>query len=290
MRYSSHPEEFSRQVVIGGDLDISISHRRSHFTTNSMHTHDFCELVVYKEGRKCVYVNDSIYISDIGCAFTFRPGERHSGVHRKGAMHERYLAQFSRNCFDGIPGGRELLACFFDREAGEHNMIEMPEAETREGFRLLEEMIAFGESDRPAREALVLSGLIRYLDMLCRYYRPDSTVKSDLMPALLREIIAQIDRELSHPIRIHSLCEQFGISQSTLERLFSGTLGETPQRFIFMRRIELAKMLLLGGATVTEACYGAGFGDYSHFIADFRREVGMTPAKFRACGDTVRQQ
>lgn len=51
--------------------------------------------------------------------------------------------------------------------------------------------------------------------------------------------------------------------------------------------MELAKVLLLSGATVTEACYGAGFGDYSHFIADFRREVGVTPAKFRERGDTA---
>ncbi len=280
MMFSSHSGEFVHDVHIGGTFDVYISHRRTPFSTTPMHSHDFCEFVMYTEGRKSVYVNESIYISDIGCVFTFRPGERHSGVHREGELHERYMAQFPVGIFDGIPGGRELLSCFFDREAGKNNMIILPGDVTYEGFSLLDEIIMLGEGENPAREALILANLIRFLSLLCRYYQSDNAATSDLMPAPLREIISFIDANLRQLLRVADLCDRFGLSVSSLERLFHSTLGVTPRRFIFVRRIELAKILLNGGATVTEACYGAGFGDYSHFISDFRKEVGVTPAKF----------
>jgi AraC-like DNA-binding protein len=34
------------------------------------------------------------------------------------------------------------------------------------------------------------------------------------------------------------------------------------------------------GQSVTDACNNAGFGDYSYFIADFRRFNGITPAEY----------
>ena len=39
--------------------------------------------------------------------------------------------------------------------------------------------------------------------------------------------------------------------------------------------------LLLAIATVTEACYNAGFSDSSRFIAKFKEKFGMTPLKYK---------
>lgn len=283
MIISSDTELFCHLAQINGEHPISFKHECSQFKSNAMHSHtEKCELVMYTEGRKSVYVNNSIYVSDIGCIFTFRPGERHCGLHQPGALHDRYTAKFHPAAFAAIPGGTELLRCFFDREAGQQNMIILPEKETREGFRLLDEIFMHAQRDLPEKNALMLAEFIRYLSLLNRYYRSPENKRYDLVPTLLREIIAEIDAEIAHPIRVSSICAQYGISISTLERLFNDTFAVTPRRFIFQRRIEQAKQMLIRGATVTEACYGTGFGDYSHFIADFRREVGTTPAKYRA--------
>ncbi len=282
MRNSSDKELFSYNARIGGAHPFSFRHVRSHFETNAMHSHDTqCELVMYTEGRKSVYVDNSIYVSDIGCIFTFRPGERHCGVHQSGAVHERYTAKFSPASFAALPGGQALLRCFFAREAGQQNMIILPEAETAEAFRLLDDIIMLGQSDLPERHAVMIADFIRFLSLLNQHYQSGENRRHDLMPALLREVIASIDAGIAHPIRVSQLSAAHGISISTLERLFDDTFGLTPSRFIFQRRIEQAKQLLSRGATVTEACYGAGFGDYSHFIAAFRDEVGMTPARYR---------
>lgn len=291
MTNSSDNELFSYIARISGEHTITFRHVRSYFETNAMHSHrEHCELVMYTEGRKSVYVNNSIYVSDIGCIFTFRPGERHCGLHQPGALHERYTAKFHTAAFDSIPGGSELLRCFFARNAGQQNMIILPEEETREGFRLLDEILMLENLDLPEKHALMLANFIRYLSLLNRHYQSPESKRYDLVPNLLREIIASIDVDIAHPIRIGSLCSQYGISISTLERLFNDTFAVTPRRFIFLRRIEQAKQMLARGSSVTEACYGAGFGDYSHFIANFRREVGMTPAKYREAHAAGKQE
>lgn len=284
MNNSSNPILFEREVCIGGDFGINIAHRSTKFRTNGMHSHDYCELTVYTEGKKSVFVNDSLYISSGGCAFTFRPGEMHCGLHNGNAIHERFVIGLRPDCFRSIRGGDKLLRCFFERETGRNNMIILPEAETNEGFRLLFGIMEAGESSLPERDAVMLSDLIRYLGLINGHYLDNAEKKNDMMPELLRGIISFIDANISDRITVTGLAERFGISVSTFERLFYDTLETTPRKFIQKRRIEYSKLLLRSGATVTESCYMSGFGDYSHFIAYFKREVGITPFKYSRMG------
>ncbi|MCI8387931.1 MAG: AraC family transcriptional regulator [Clostridiales bacterium] len=278
MSISSKSYTFERVVAIGGNFNISFSHKRTQFSSNTLHSHDFCELTVYTEGKKSVFVENNIYISENGSAFTFRPGELHCGLHRENAIHERYVITFAPNCFDIIPDGNSLLRCFFERESGRNNMINLPDTETREGFRLLNKIFELGESRIPEKNALMLSHFIQYLVLLNNFYKCEGNNGS--IPKLLHDIIGFIDTNLQHKIRITELCENFGISISSLERMFIDIFNKTPREFIFIRRLEYAKQLLRGGSSVTDACFGAGFSDYSHFIKNFRDAVGTTPAKY----------
>lgn len=279
---------FEHNAYIGGGFDIMISHRRSVFATNPMHCHENCELTIYTEGHKSVYVNDTVYISDSGCAFTFRPDEMHCGIHRAGECHERYVITFSPDSFDQLPGGRGLLRCFFEREAGANNMIVMPDRETARCLELLDEIFIFSDSTLAERESMMLGNLIVCLSMFNRYYLSEYRRHGDGMSELLNGMIRYIDTNLTASLNISELSRCFGVSISTTERLFRDSMLMTPKRFIIMRRIQYAKKLLQSGASVTDACYNSGFRDYSHFIADFRREVGVTPAKYKMQSDEMK--
>jgi AraC family transcriptional regulator len=48
--------------------------------------------------------------------------------------------------------------------------------------------------------------------------------------------------------------------------------------------IERAKMLLVvTRLSVAEVAYQTGFSNQSHFTAQFRKAIGMTPKQFREC-------
>lgn len=278
---NSSEETYDIVAIIGGKYNIAFGHRRTPFSTNAMHTHDYCELVVYTEGHKSVCVNDAVYVSGSWCAFTFRPGEAHCGIHKNGEYHERYVINFVPDVFDGLPGGRNLLRCFFDREAGEYNRIVMPEEESERCRALLDEIFTFDTAETPEAEGLILANFLTCLGLFNRFYKSDIRRQDDVMPGVLADMLRYINENLSAPLAVGGLSHRFGVSVATTERLFREVMLMTPKRYIFMRRIEAAKIQLMGGASVTEACYRAGFNDYSHFIADFRRETGVTPSKYR---------
>ncbi len=78
-----------------------------------------------------------------------------------------------------------------------------------------------------------------------------------------------------------SLARALGISTSHLSRVFRQSTGETFERYLVQRRVELAQRLLLDPAhnvsTVAQQC---GFKDASYFARVFRRVVGCSPAEY----------
>ncbi len=285
MKNSSEARQYERSVRIES-LGIGISHKRTYYRGNNMESHDVCELNIQRECCDRIFVGDSIYELDGACVFTFRPGEIHSGINDTNRLHERYIISFMPDCFDFLPDGGRLLRCFFEREPGKDNMTLLPADELSECFSLLDAIFEADSESLPERGAVMLSCLIRILAIVNRRY--GATSGRGAMPEPLRRMIGYIDENLQSPLRVGELSREFGVSVSTAERLFVGCLGITPRRFILLRRIEYAKRLLRDGAAVSEACFGAGFGDYSHFIADFRKVVGITPAKYCLCDPTRR--
>lgn len=77
--------------------------------------------------------------------------------------------------------------------------------------------------------------------------------------------------------RLDELAQLSGCDRWQLSRDFRALLGTSPYRYLQHRRVDLAKRLLRGGATLAAAAHGAGFADQSHFGRTFRKTVGMTP-------------
>ncbi len=78
-----------------------------------------------------------------------------------------------------------------------------------------------------------------------------------------------------------SLARALGVSTSHLSRVFRQTTGDTFERYVVRRRVELARRLLFDPAhnvsTVARQC---GFKDASYFARVFRRIVGCSPAEY----------
>ena len=80
--------------------------------------------------------------------------------------------------------------------------------------------------------------------------------------------------------RLEELEQVSGCDRWQLSRDFRALLGTSPYRYLQYRRVDLAKQLLRGGATLADAAHGAGFADQSHFGRTFRKAVGLTPRQW----------
>ncbi len=252
------------------------------WTTNvgDSHSHPFCEIIIYKQDLKCLFVNDTMYISEAPSFFTFRPGEKHYAIHNIPNSHERYMIWLYQDLFFQLPGGRELLRCLFDRNPGEHNMIILPKEEQLEAFRLLDSILSQNNNESLEKESLMIADMIHFLSLMNRHYLNDTINTTNGMSELLRQILFYIKNNLNEPLRVSSIAKQFQISQSTLERMFRNSLTMTPKEYILRCRMDAAKEYLQQGQSVTDACNNAGFSDYSRFIADFRKTYNITPAEY----------
>ncbi|BAU12986.1 transcriptional regulator, AraC family [Leptolyngbya sp. NIES-3755] len=91
-----------------------------------------------------------------------------------------------------------------------------------------------------------------------------------------------IEDNLAEELSIAQLAALVPMSQFHFARAFKSAIGEPPHRYVLSRRIDRAKVLLSATRlSIAEVAYQVGFSNQSHFIAQFRKALGMTPKQFR---------
>jgi AraC-like DNA-binding protein len=99
---------------------------------------------------------------------------------------------------------------------------------------------------------------------------------------------AQLLRAAPLATPLSTLARQFGASLRTLERLFEADLRCSLAAWRRRLRLQKSLELLALRKTVSETAHLCGYASASAFIAMFRREFGVSPARyFRAPGSEV---
>ena len=99
---------------------------------------------------------------------------------------------------------------------------------------------------------------------------------------LFLEIEKFIDKNLSSPLTVQTICTHFFISKNTLYQIFEEFCGMTIKKFIIEKRINYAKTLLTSTElTITDISEKVGMSSYGVFIHLFKNVVGISPTKYR---------
>jgi AraC family transcriptional regulator len=112
----------------------------------------------------------------------------------------------------------------------------------------------------------------------------DTTVGRELLsPGLVARIVQHIDAHLSEPISVEELAGLANLTRSHFSRAFQRMTGDPPRRFIIKRRVCRARDLLSAGDdSIADIAATAGFSSQAHLSTIFLKEVGTTPARYRA--------
>ncbi len=98
----------------------------------------------------------------------------------------------------------------------------------------------------------------------------------------IEKVIRHIQCHYQSKLEMEELAQIACMSKYYFIRLFKSHMGVSPYDFLINYRINKAKELLKTTEySVGEICTLAGFNDYSHFIREFRKVVGITPLKYR---------
>lgn len=99
---------------------------------------------------------------------------------------------------------------------------------------------------------------------------------------LVNRIVAFVESR-SDVVRVAAVCDEFAMSERTLQRLVQRRLGLHPKWLLQRRRLhEAAERLRSGSTTLSEISAVLGYADQAHFTRDFATVTSMTPGEFAA--------
>src|SRR5262245_3333018 len=87
----------------------------------------------------------------------------------------------------------------------------------------------------------------------------------------LQRVIEYIHVNLLKEITVEELASAASLSRFHFSRMFKATTGHSPSRFIGLYRLEVAKSLLVQGASLAQVAFDCGFSSESNFVRSFRR-------------------
>ena len=267
-----------------GNEFISFTHNRSYVGPSQKFgpfVSEAYELYVHVEGTCNILIEDRIFSPKCGDLFLY-PIRRPHNLITKSDIYERFVIFFSPHVFDSIVCDQPLLRLFDTNEAG-RNHVMLPGDVCQEIMRKLRQASEAIQSGAPDLPYLIYSEMIRILISVSKQLRCSSTLPLGTnCPLILSDIVDYIHANYRSIEGLPEVYERFGISRAYLAKIFKRYTVVTPYHYIRDLKLSHAKELLARGANVTEACFEAGFSDYSNFIRLFRTETGISPLAYRS--------
>lgn len=103
-----------------------------------------------------------------------------------------------------------------------------------------------------------------------------------LSPERRRKALDFIEANLGRHITLANIAHAAAMSPYHFTRAFRATMGITPVRYVWARRMVMAKIMLRNKSIpIAEVAFACGFSDQSHFTTAFRMGTGVTPGEYR---------
>ena len=107
---------------------------------------------------------------------------------------------------------------------------------------------------------------------------PAPRVKGDYLAA--RRARDYLQAHCTRAVTLAELEAATGRDRWSLSHDFRVFYGTSPYRYLTMRRLDMARRLLLAGSTLAQAAMAAGFADQSHMTRHFLKTYGLTPGRW----------
>jgi len=112
-------------------------------------------------------------------------------------------------------------------------------------------------------EPIYTEALLAQIFLLCNELRPST--ENYGVPSKINEVADYINAHLTENLSLDEIADNFFISKNYLNQSFKKNTGSTVMEFVRLKRVLLAKSLMLKGASAIDAAMQVGFADYSSF-------------------------
>lgn len=257
-----------------------------HLTTNyslngAFHRHEGYEIYLFLKGNVNCYVEQQCFHMERGDLLVIRPGQYHRPAMLDHRNYERVTLNFQDSIFQHFSTDKtDLSAIFLEPSKDKVCFVRLSEEQLHQYLTLVTKIEQLLSSEEFGSDVLIQSYLARLFVLINRAFRTTDRHTSNIMPKLIRDLLRYIDDNLSEPITLKTLEQEFYLNGTYISRQFKKHTGLTLRNYLLERRISYARTLLDSDLSITEVCHRSGFSDYANFIRSFTKTVGVSPGKY----------
>lgn len=234
------------------------------------HAHDTYGLGLLDRGAHRTWSPIGRVEAVAGDVITINPEEMHDGVPiANGTRHWRMM-YFDQAVVAGAAGDEALapleIARPVLRDAGLRDQLN----------RVFALVTSVGHDPLAVEEAIA-----RVFMMVRHRHSAENAPAHAAVPGVARAL-QRLDHEPCAAVSLAELAATAGVSRFQLIRGFARAVGVTPYAYQVQRRVRSARRFISEGRPLAEAAAEAGFSDQSHMTRAFVRQLGVTPARYRA--------
>ncbi len=259
--------------------------------TLPVESHDYFEIYVYESGNIAYMVEDLHVDMYPGYVIIIPPGRMHRTfpvTSGKPNRYKRYLINISSEYIASLGGSEHDLLLQFRTAYHLHGNVARFDESAFEELKLLLSSIINAQGDENGEKGFRFRTLISYF-----FFRLMTQLSESKFPRMehmrsvqkkyksMPGIIRYINENLTEPLSLEDIAEEFHISPSYMAHCFKEYTGISMYRYIRNKRIILSRKLIASGMSVVRAQQQCGIIDYPNFYRAFFDFTGMSPLQYR---------
>ena len=241
------------------------------------HYHEFCKVLLLLSGQGSYSVEGNRYRLSPGDVVLLGSRSVHRPELEPGVPYERIIIYIAPEFLQQQSGADCDLLAIFSGQKG--HVLRPSEGRRKKLFSIAAALERELSRDGFGRDVISRAHLLQLVVEIGRGLAESADLPSPILPENPRilEIMDYLEGNLGEDVDMDALAERFYISKFHMMRLFRRETGSTIHTWLTQRRLMLARDLMAGGMSATQACYTCGFRNYSSFTRAYGRHFGSTP-------------
>lgn len=246
----------------------------------TVHNHDFYEIFFLLDGNISYWMEGEIYHPLAGDIILIDPMTLHRPIiSAAGPSYERLVMWIGKSYLDSFSlNGMRLSACFDHKSSYILHPNSSQRADLTEKFgALVREYYSDEYGASLYADGLFLQIMVELNRIGMITSKPQITENSS---PLVSKVVEYIGAHFNEDLSLNSLAAHFFVNKYHLSHEFSNNVGISVYRYIMLKRLTVAKQMLMENNSPGEVCLKCGFKDYTSFFRAFKAEYGISPRFF----------
>jgi AraC-like DNA-binding protein/mannose-6-phosphate isomerase-like protein (cupin superfamily) len=264
-------------------FQVEIFDANRHFSVKYPHRHDFFEVLYLLKGSGYHVIDGNKYDIKPPCVFFMSPGQAHK-------------IEFSQD----IEGFIFIFTAEFYliNQSNQNRLIEFPFFFTikqdnpplilseKSDVIFLERLFRKGISEMQKGNRYSLELARSLLDLIlttsASLYKSEENILKGQGHIVIKKFFQLVEENYLNNLTVSQYADLMALTPNHLTQTVSQLTGKTSSQIIKSKQIlEIKRLLVHTNLTVTEISQRLNFPDQSYFAKFFKREVGLSPLKYR---------